>query len=198
MVSSKSEGIIRDLFATAEVEVNGLNPWDVQIHNPDFYDRVLRDTTLGLGESYMDGWWDCDAIDVMVTKLLLADIKSKVKGDWKLLLYGLRAKLLNMQSSVRAYQVGEQHYDLGNDLYEAMLDKRLNYTCGYWREAKTLEQAQEAMRVGKFCQICCGEIWCQRAGGDGVQRAGAIGHGTLQGTPGRIASAGLSRSARNL
>ncbi len=144
MVSSKSEGIIRDLFATAEVEVNGSNPWDVQVHNSDFYDRVLRDTTLGLGESYMDGWWDCDAIDVMVTKLLLADMKSKVKGDWKLLLYGLRAKLLNMQSSTRAYQVGEQHYDLGNDLYEAMLDKRMNYTCGYWREVNTLEQAQEA------------------------------------------------------
>jgi cyclopropane-fatty-acyl-phospholipid synthase len=51
---------------------------------------------------------------------------------------------MNMQSSARAYQVGEYHYDLGNDLYEAMLDKRMNYTCGYWRRAKTLDDAQEA------------------------------------------------------
>jgi cyclopropane-fatty-acyl-phospholipid synthase len=144
MVSSKSEGIIRELLTSAGVEVNGTNPWDLQVHNPEFYDRVLRDTTLGLGESYMDGWWDCEAIDEMVTKLLLADIRSKVQENWKYVLHGLRARFFNRQSSARAYQVGEQHYDLGNDLYEAMLDKRLNYTCGYWRNAKTLDDAQEA------------------------------------------------------
>ena len=144
MVSSKSEGIIRELLEMAGVELNGPNPWDIQVHNPSFYDRVLQNSTLGLGESYMDGWWDCEAIDVMVTKLLLADVRSQVKGNWKFVLHGLRAKLFNRQSSARAFQVGEQHYDLGNDLYEAMLDKRLNYTCGYWRNAKTLDEAQEA------------------------------------------------------
>lgn len=144
MVSPKSEGIIRDLLAKAEVVVNGSNPWDIQIHNPNFYNRVLRQATLGFGESYMDGWWDCEAIDVMVAKLLKADIRKEIEGDWKFLFFALRAKLLNMQSSDRAYQVGEQHYDLGNDLYESMLDRRLNYTCGYWRNAQTLEQAQEA------------------------------------------------------
>ena len=144
MVTSKSEGIIRELIETAGVEVNGNNPWDIQIHNPEFYDRVLQQSSLGLGESYMDGWWDCEAIDVMVTKLLLADVRSQVKGNWKFVLLALRSKLFNRQSSARAYQVGEQHYDLGNDLYEAMLDKRLNYTCGYWRNAKNLNEAQEA------------------------------------------------------
>ncbi len=144
MVSPKSEGIIRDLLAEADVEVNGTHPWDIQVHNPNFYDRVLRQTTLGLGESYMDGWWDCEAIDVMITKLLKADVRSKVEGDWKFLFFALKALLFNRQSSTRAYQVGEQHYDLGNDLYEAMLDKRMNYTCAYWRNAQTLDEAQEA------------------------------------------------------
>ena len=53
------------------------------------------------------------------------------------MLHILRARLFNLQASSRAYEVGERHYDLGNDLYCAMLDKRLNYTCAYWKNAAT-------------------------------------------------------------
>jgi cyclopropane-fatty-acyl-phospholipid synthase len=56
----------------------------------------------------------------------------------------LQSKLMNMQAPSRAFEVGEQHYDLGNDLYRAMLDKRLNYTCAYWKNAANLDEAQEA------------------------------------------------------
>jgi cyclopropane-fatty-acyl-phospholipid synthase len=92
----------------------------------------------------MDGWWDCEALDQFIDRALRADLEAKVKGNWRLALHVLRSRLLNLQSPGRAYDVGEQHYDLGNDLYTAMLDKRLNYTCGYWREATTLDEAQEA------------------------------------------------------
>ena len=40
--------------------------------------------------------------------------------------------------------MGIKHYDLGNDLYQAMLDKRMVYTCGYWKNASNLDDAQEA------------------------------------------------------
>ena len=63
----------------------------------------------------------------------------------------LQSKLFNLQSKARAFKVGEHHYDLGNDLYEAMLDKRLNYTCGYWKNANTLDEAQEA-KLELVCQ----------------------------------------------
>jgi cyclopropane-fatty-acyl-phospholipid synthase len=56
----------------------------------------------------------------------------------------LKAKLFNLQKPGRAYQVGEEHYDIGNDLYTAMLDKRMLYTCGYWAAADNLDAAQEA------------------------------------------------------
>src|ERR1035441_2865177 len=39
---------------------------------------------------------------------------------------------------------GERHYDIGNDLYERMLDSRMIYSCGYWENAATLEEAQRA------------------------------------------------------
>ncbi|MBO7942481.1 class I SAM-dependent methyltransferase, partial [Streptomyces sp. S9] len=49
----------------------------------------------------------------------------------------------------RSFTVGERHYDLGNDLYRAMLGQRLVYSCGYWRDRngaalRDLDAAQEA------------------------------------------------------
>ncbi len=139
----KSEQVIRELLDLAEIQPNGPNPWDIQIHDRRFYDRVLRDTSLGLGESYMDGWWDCEQIDQMIYRILLARLDEKVKNS-RMALLVLRARLFNRQSKARAFQIGEHHYDLGNDLYTAMLDKRLNYTCAYWKNAANLDEAQEA------------------------------------------------------
>jgi cyclopropane-fatty-acyl-phospholipid synthase len=139
-----SEKFIRGLFDIAGIQVNGSRAWDIQIYHPRFYERVLRDTSLGLGESYVDGWWDSEAIDEMIHRILLARVDKKVKKNAGLAFQVLQARLLNRQSSARAYQVGEVHYDLGNDLYRAMLDRRLNYTCGYWKNGGNLDEAQEA------------------------------------------------------
>ncbi len=154
MTAQGSEAVIRDLLAQAEVEVHGNNPWDLHVHDARFYDRVLREAELGFGESYMDGWWDCDAIDELIARIFLADLPGKIKGNWRVALHVLRAQLFNLQSKRRAYQVGEHHYDLGNDLYRAMLDKRMNYTCGYWAEATTLDEAQEA-KLDLVCRKLC-------------------------------------------
>lgn len=143
-MGSRSEQIIRDLFTQAGITVNGSDPWDIQVHDARFFERVLRESELGLGESYMEGWWDCEAIDQFITRVLDAKLDQKVRGNWKISLHVLRTKIFNLQTKAKAFEVGEQHYDLGNDLYRAMLDKRMNYTCGYWREAENLDQAQEA------------------------------------------------------
>ena len=144
MSSSKDEKLVRDLFALAGIEINNINSWDIQVNDKRFYHRILQESALGLGESYMDGWWDCEAIDQFISKLLLANIDKKVNGNWKIKMHILRSKIFNLQKSSRAFEVGEKHYDLDNDLYKAMLDKRMNYTCAYWNNAKTLDEAQEA------------------------------------------------------
>ncbi|KAF0110341.1 MAG: cfa2 [Chloroflexi bacterium] len=140
----KTELILRELLSLADIEINGSDPWDVQVRDDRFYDRVLGDSSLGLGESYMDGWWDCLAIDEFINRALKARLDEKVKNETRYLYQAIRARLINRQSSSRAYEVGIKHYDLGNDLYRAMLDKRLNYTCAYWKKAKDLDAAQEA------------------------------------------------------
>ena len=146
----KAKKVVTDLFSGAGISVNGKKPWDIQVHNDRFYQRVLSEVELGFGESYMDGWWDCEAMDELANKIFKGKLDKKIRGNWKLSLFALNTKLFNRQKRSRASQVGEQHYDLGNDLFRAMLDTRLNYTCAYWKNAKNLDEAQEA----KLDMVC--------------------------------------------
>lgn len=141
---------IAELLSFAGLTINGPHPYDPQVKDERVYDRVLSGGTLALGEAYMDGWWDCEALDEMFSKASKAKLDQKVRSASFALLV-LKSKLFNMQSRTRAKQVAEEHYDLGNDLYERMLDpETMAYTCGYWKEATTLAEAQKA----KFDLIC--------------------------------------------
>ncbi len=131
-----------DLLATAGIAVGGAQPWDIQVHHPATFDRILTRGSLGLGESYMDGWWDCKAVDEFIARVLRARLDRQVgRAGW--IWASLKARLTNLQSEHRAWQVAEVHYDLGNDLYEAMLDPSMAYSCGYWAQASHLQSAQE-------------------------------------------------------
>jgi len=132
------------ILAGAGIQIDGQRPWDIQVHDDRLYQRIFTQGSLGLGESYMDGWWDCKALDQLFTKLLRVDIDDRAKYRWSLLPIYLRAKMLNLQKKSRAFQIGGHHYDIGNALYSRMLDRRMAYSCGYWKHAKTLDQAQEA------------------------------------------------------
>lgn len=134
-----------NILAEADVKIGGGRPWDMQVHNEGTFNRIFRYGTLGVGESYVDGWWDVPQLDQFFAKVLSARLDKKISFSWPLLWSILKARLFNLQSSARAREVGEKHYDLGNDLYEAMLDPRMVYTCGYWKEdVHTLPEAQEA------------------------------------------------------
>lgn len=137
------EGIIKDVLEIADVKINGSRPWDIQVKNDRFYHRVLGDGSLGLGESYMDGDWDCKALDQFFYRVLKARLDKKIPKNLGLVFRALIAKIVNMQSKALSKRVAEQHYNLGNDLYELMLDKNMQYTCAYWKNAKNLDEAQE-------------------------------------------------------
>ncbi len=125
---------IQNLFKTAGISINGENPWDIKVHNPGFYSRVLAGGSLALGESYMDGWWDCEALDQFFNKVLSAALEKKVKDSKRLLWDIFKARLTNPQKRSRAHEIGKRHYDMGNDLFKHMLDKRMTYSCGYWEK----------------------------------------------------------------
>jgi len=135
---------VAGLLGRADIRVDGDRPWDMRLHDPAALDRALAEGNLGLGEAYMAGAWNCERLDMFFDHLLRAHLDREVhpaQVAWQ----ALQVKLFNLQSRRRAWQVGEAHYDLGNDFYAAMLDPRMAYSCGYWQDgARDLAQAQDA------------------------------------------------------
>ncbi len=143
-MASDSKQWISEIVKPAGIIFDGNNPWDIKIINPNFYDRVKAQGSLGLGEAYMDGWWECEAIDQFFYHLLSSNVEERIGLNMSLIMGFIVAKIFNFQSLSRAFQVGERHYDLGNDLFVAMLGKSMTYSCGYWKEARDLDSAEEA------------------------------------------------------
>jgi cyclopropane-fatty-acyl-phospholipid synthase len=146
---NKQKELIVNLLDKAGVKVDGSNPWDIQVHNEDIYARIIKHPHLGLGESYMDGWWDCAKPDEFFFKILRVHLEYELKS-WSLVLHYLKASVFNYQKKSRAAEVAQKHYDIGNNLYQLMLGKSMAYTCAYWKDAQNLDQAQEA----KYDLVC--------------------------------------------
>ena len=141
---SPARKVIEQMLARGDIRIGGDRPWDIQVYDERVYERVMAKGTVGLGESYMEGWWDCDAVDGFFERILFARKGFHPKPNLELILFAVRAKLQNRQTKALSMGEGKKHYDIGNDLYRAMLDKRLVYTCAFWRGAKNLDEAQEA------------------------------------------------------
>ncbi|CAI1837560.1 Cyclopropane-fatty-acyl-phospholipid synthase [Serratia marcescens] len=142
--------IVEEMLAEAGVAINGPRAWDIRVHNPALFKRILQEGSLGFGESYMDGWWECERLDMLFTRILQAGVDERLPKSLSDIARIAYARLFNRQSRKRAWQVGKEHYDIGNDLFRAMLDPYMQYSCGYWKETQTLEQAQQA----KLRMIC--------------------------------------------
>lgn len=131
-------GVLKEL----DVEVGGSRPQDIHVHDTRVYKRVMREGSLGLGEAYMDGWWDANNLDVFIAHTIRTPMAQKVLSTgtfW----HALAFKYFNLQNKARAFMVGEQHYDIGNDIYNAMLGSVRAYTCAYFNgQDIELEQAQ--------------------------------------------------------
>jgi cyclopropane-fatty-acyl-phospholipid synthase len=145
-----AESIVRDLFARVGVSVGGDAPHDPQVHDSRFYRRLLRDGSLGLGESYVEGWWDAESVDSFLCRILAGRLDHHARRNLKAVGYALAARVLDLQGKRLASRDVRGHYERGLDLFRIMLDPSMAYSCGYWRDADTLEDAQEA----KFNLTC--------------------------------------------
>lgn len=146
---NRTHQFVADLLAKADIRIGGSRPWDIRFNAHGVIEAAMAHGNLGLGEAYMDGAWEVDEVDQFFCKLLSAKLPDQIKPS-KILPHIIRAKYLNLQTKSRAWEVGEAHYDLGNKFYGAMLDSRMTYTCGYWKDADNLEDAQ----IAKLDLIC--------------------------------------------
>lgn len=144
LITMNAKKQAEEILKLADIQINGPRKWDIKVNNEKLFARVFREGTLGFGESYMDGWWDVESLDEFMAHIHAAGIRDHVRKNPLLLLWMIRQVVFNPQRVSKAFEVGEEHYDAGNDLYKAMLDDRMVYTCGYWKDATTLNEAQEA------------------------------------------------------
>ncbi len=149
MALKKAQECIERLFSDADIRINGDRPWDIRVHNNDFFSKALMGGSLALGESYCDGWWDCDALDQFFHGIFRARLNEKVNPvsfikTWQSI-------VLNMQNRVRSRQVIEKHYDLDVNLYLSFLDPYNQYTCGYFMGTDDLDRAQE-LKLDLICR----------------------------------------------
>lgn len=144
---------IESAFAEVDVRFDGGRAHDITVHNDALFQRFLRSGRLGMGEAYMDGWWDCADLDELYFRMLRHDLRSILnahKKDFRFVFDAIKAKLAPAGSLGRSHQIAHKHYNWGDELFEAFLDSRMQYTCGYWHESTTLEEAQ----VAKLDLIC--------------------------------------------
>ena len=141
---SGAKKFIHELLAKADIQVGGSRSWDIQVHDERFYSAVLRGGEMAFGESYMAGWWDVAALDELIMRISGRGLKKEVRFTPQNISLFLTSVLRNAGAKSRAFEVGQKHYDAGNELFETMLDKRMVYSCGYWRDANNLDDAQEA------------------------------------------------------
>ena len=146
-----AETFIASLLEKADIKINGSRPWDIQVHNKSLYLRILRQGTLGLGEAYMEGWWDCDSLDTMICKALRAKLERYISHNIPVLANMAFYMLCNPQTVGRSRIVAEKHYNFSNDMFECMLGPTMNYSCGYWQGADNLDQAQ-TNKMELICQ----------------------------------------------
>ncbi len=146
-----AEVIVSGLFARADIRMDGQRPWDIDVHDGRFYRRLLSDGTLGLGESYMDGWWDCASLDELCCRALRAGLDRQVRFNLGAAVATAVAVCLNLQNRRRARVVGKVHYDLGNEFFAAMLDPAMQYSCAYFHGTNDLAEAQRR-KLGLICR----------------------------------------------
>lgn len=144
MLQSTLKNYIKKECLKSGIEINGKQPWDIQVHDDRLYARLLKDGSLGFGEAYMDGWFDVECLDELICHIYQKKLERKEFPGVVLLARVLASLFLNEQSRKKALEVGTHHYDLSNHLFQCMLDKRMTYSCGYWKQAKNLNEAQEA------------------------------------------------------
>ena len=133
---------IQQKLAVCGIEINGPHEWDPQVNNEEFYSRVIAEKNLGLGEAYMDGWWNCKRLDELLCRIIKCGVEYDIKGSLRYTLLLLPMKLINMQSRSRSHRAAEEHYDIGNDFFFSFLDPLRQYSCAYFKDTADLDAAQ--------------------------------------------------------
>jgi cyclopropane-fatty-acyl-phospholipid synthase len=124
------------------------------VHDHRFYRRIIKEASLGLGESYMEGWWDAKGEDIVsiLGVVLLNNLPQKLPKSVQLLLSVLKHGRVRTAGRSKSRSNIARHYDVGNDFYELFLDEDyMGYTCGL---QLNVQDTSEDLQRQKFDLVC--------------------------------------------
>src|SRR3989344_439803 len=166
MIEAKKQ--VEKLLERAGITINGSNDFDIQVLNEKLYQRILSGGSLALGESYMDGWWEVKALDQFFYHILRANLDKEFIFSWSAVVLFLKSLIFNLQSQSRSFNIGQHHYDIGNDLYERMLGETFAYSCGYWKEVPISSRILDSNAIGtnnlNEAQLAKFDLICKKIG----------------------------------
>jgi cyclopropane-fatty-acyl-phospholipid synthase len=142
MLDNHFQRRLEHLLNTAHIAIDGNNPWDIRVLDSRMFRKTVLEGNLGFGESYMEGWWECDDLEELFYRILSTGIDQQLITLVKAMEY-LQGALINLQKPARAFTIGKHHYDAGNDLFRAMLDPYMIYSCACWHGTRDIAVAQE-------------------------------------------------------
>lgn len=144
---------LQAIAQAADIRFDGARPWDLNVYDSGLFADLVQRGSMALGEGYVACRWDCEQLDELIARLLRVQANRPLswRASAMALMEWLRDQLVNPQSLARAFRVGRQHYDIDHRVYAATLDSRLVYSCGFWQDATSLEQAQEH-KLERICR----------------------------------------------
>jgi cyclopropane-fatty-acyl-phospholipid synthase len=148
-MGAMTKRIVTDLLSRAGVTINGTEPWDIRVNDDRFYQRTMRGS-LGFGESYMDGDWDAVELDELFRRIIRMKITRSLVVGLNRIFLDAKSRLKNLQTRNGSLAIAEAHYDLDHRLYENILGPYNQYTCCFFNNSQTLEEAE----VEKLEMIC--------------------------------------------
>jgi cyclopropane-fatty-acyl-phospholipid synthase len=127
----------------------------VYVHDARTYSRIALRGTVGAGEAYMLGWWDCDDLTAVVRIMVLNRpvMESLEGGLARLAMPMLRLyHALRRNTRRRSAENIAAHYDLGNAFYRLWLDESMTYSCGLFDAPDTTLSSAQRAKYERICQ----------------------------------------------
>jgi cyclopropane-fatty-acyl-phospholipid synthase len=130
-------------------------PLQLRVHDTAFYRAVAVNGSLGAGEAYMEGWWDCDQLVALVQLLLRNRALLDAMEGGSARLGGLAARLLH--AGRRNTRRGSRrnvaaHYDVGNDFFRLILSSDLMYSSAIWDGPDDTLEAASTRKLEGVCR----------------------------------------------
>lgn len=152
---STVRSIAQQFLDDVDVKINGNRPGDIQVKNENLFLHLalymVGFDRRAMGECYVDGYYDSDDLIILLEKCLKTKfLFNKASNMISNVIHSAPLLLFNMQSINSSKRDISSHYDIGNQLYQLMLDRTMNYSCAYWQKNVYLDPSDGNNNLDDF------------------------------------------------